>query len=340
MLLSQPGGSPSTIPPKIQSQIALTATDIPETEVFMTPTATVPWPTYDIPEQWLIDLCFPSVEEGTPVPIWFRRCSEFTASHDGRYLGYFFGRDFCGRNLIVLDLSTGQPAYQSEMMSGHWFEFLSNGKLLIAAGHCEGGGVTLYDLRTGDSRFLGGEGYVLWNEQRTAFAVRSMPHIGFTARIWGYNVPGDYIFLPEPATYQYDNHMLWTPDGSHLIFQHRDSTRDKDAFVDSLPSGREIMRVNAYTGASRVLAAVPEYDFHLCEGVRSTCDRWYGDWIQIRKLAYEPQQLDLDVFQADSLDCLIYGIDCEGEPELLALNWRTGELIPWNEHEFSTPTTP
>jgi hypothetical protein len=164
-----------------------------------------------------------------------------------------------------------------------------------------------------------------------------MMHVGFEGMIWGYNASTDFLFLPEPDEYLLDNHMLWTPDGTHLIYQHRDMVRVEGTWVDSFPTGREIIRVNAITGEVRILAGDPEYDYHLCEGVRSTCDRWHGDWIQVRRLDYEPQEFEYTGSDTPLTNCLFYGMDCEGEPVLFALNWRTGEMIPWDESALPTP---
>jgi hypothetical protein len=205
----------------------------------MPPSATIPMPTYEIPSELLLEACYPPVAEGTPTSERFRPCSDFATSDDGRYLGYFFGRDTCGRKIVILDQLSGDPVFQTEISDGHEFEFLANGKVLIATGHCEGGKVELLDLATGDLRKLGGEGFELCNPQHTALAVRSMPHVGYRGKIWGYNVSEDLLFLPEPDAYQLDNHMLWTPDGSHLLYQHRDMFQLEDTLIDYFPTGRQ-----------------------------------------------------------------------------------------------------
>ncbi len=294
-------------------------------------------PTYEIPSELLLDACYPSVAGATPIPWWFRPCSHFTSSEDGRYLAYFIDPDSCGRNLAIMDLNTGELVYRTESFGVHNYEFLTNGKVLIAKGHCEGGGVSLFNPTTKVFSTLGGEGFYLWNPQHTMLAVRSMQYVGFEGKIWGYNVSENFLFLPEPETYQLDNHMLWTPDGGHLLYQHRAMIRVEGYRTDSFPTGRQIIRVDASTGEVKILAGDPDFDYHLCEGVRSSCDRWHGDWIQVRKYAYESQQLEYTGEDTPTTNCLFYGMECEGEATYFTLNWRTGEMIPWDESILPTP---
>jgi hypothetical protein len=285
----------------------------------------------------LIDLCYPSTGRSTPVPFWFKACSEFTASTDGRFLAYEFGPESCGRLLIVLDLQSGETVFESEAFGVHWFEYLENGKILVASGHCEGGGVSLYDPRTDTWQSLGSEGIKLWNPQHTALAVYAPIYMGFEGWVWGYNASRDFLFLPQPDEHRLENHMLWTPDGTHLFYQRREMVRDDTTWVDSFPTGREIIRVNASTGEVRTLASDPEYDYHLCEGVRSDCDHWHGDWIQVRRYDYSPQQFEFTGSDTPIIKCVLDGMQCEGEPVLFALNWRTGEMIPWDASILPTP---
>ncbi len=36
-------------------------------------------------------------------------------------------------------------------------------------------------------------------------------------------------------------------------------------------------------------------------------------------------------------NCLAYGLDCAASAELFALNYRTGELVPWDQFTLPTP---
>jgi len=105
------------------------------------------------------------------------------------------------------------------------------------------------------------------------------------------------------------------------------------AAAPDLPAS-SIIRVSATTGERKVLVSDPRYDYHFCAAY-SWCDNWYGDWIQVRRFPFEQQTLAL--FDP-ATDCLGYGEDCDEPPELFALNWRTGELIPWGEISLSAFT--
>jgi hypothetical protein len=161
--------------------------------------------------------------------------------------------------------------------------------------------------------------------------------MGFEGWIWGYNASRDFLFLPQPDDHRLENHMLWTQDGTHLLYQRREMVRDENTWLDSFPTGREIIRVNASTGEVRALASDPDYDYHLCEGVRSTCDHWHGDWVQVRRYDYSPQEFEYDLIDTPTIKCVLEGMQCEGEPVLFALNWRTGEMIPWDASILPTP---
>jgi len=340
---SNPSPFYTPLPPAVKTRIRETqvaSTYTPGPLSTLAPSDSIqlaPTPVYDIPPELVLEACYPPVVEGTPITERLRPCSDFTTSDDGRYLGYFFGRDTCGRKIVIMDQMTGDPVFQTEFSGGHKFEFLANGKVLISTGHCEGGKVELLDLATGDLRKLGAEGFELWNPQHAALAVLAIPHVGYRGKIWGYNVSDDLLFLPDPEAFLLDNHMLWTPDGSHLLYQHRDMFQLEGTLTDSFPTGRQIIRVNASSGEVTILAGDPVYDFHLCAGFRSGCDRWHGDWVQVRRFAYQPQQVEFPGEDTPATLCLLYGMECEGEPVLFALNWRTGEMIPWDESILPTP---
>ena len=331
------------LPPEVQTRIAKTRTPPtltpePSATPSLTPSATIPYPTYDLPADLLLDECYPPVEAGTLIPWWFKACDEFTTSVDGRYLAYEVDPESCGRNLVIIDMDSGESIYRTETFGVHKFEFLPNGQLLLGKGHCEGGGISLLDPTTLEFTYLGIEGKYHWNPQHTAFAVNWAPFWGFVEPAWGYNVSEEFLFLPEEENWQIDNHLLWTPDGSHLIYQHRDIVPRDYSWVDSFPNGRQIIRVDASTGDVKVLAGDPTFDFHLCEGRDSSCDRWYGDWIRVRRFPYQPQEIKYEWGESPPELCVSYGMDCEGEPDLFALNWRTGELIPWDASILPTPS--
>jgi hypothetical protein len=255
-------------------------------------------------------------------------------------LGFFFGEDRCGRGIFIMDTRTGSTVFRTDRDEGHDFEFLANGKVLITRGHCEGAYESLLDPKTGELSTLGTGSGNLWNTNRTAFAVSTNAYQGAEAAIWGYNVARDFLFLSEPEQWQLDEHLIWTPDGTHLLYLHRGLTYDSDSGDYSFPSARQIVKVDAATGEQTVLTGDPRYDFHLCDNAYSGCDRWYRDWIQVRRFPFEPQQIpdSMDFWHMPKVTCLVYGIGCRQPPVLFALNWRTGELVPWEEAAIPTLT--
>ncbi len=301
----------------------------------------IPTPAYSIRSDLLIDECYPPEPGDDPIPGRFEPCSGFTVSENKQYLGYYFGPASCGRGMQILDLETGDPSYFTEF-GGLNFEFLSNGKVLITTGHCEGGRVELLDPKTGELTPLGGLGIGdlnnLWNETGSALVVNTNPYHGFESAIWGYNVTEDFIFLPQPEDWQRDDGPRWVPGGTHLLFQHRELITDEQGTIYQLTSGKQIKRVDATTGEQTTLLADPSYDYHLCSGHTADCTRrWHGDWIQVLRLPFNPLQITYTIEGDLGMECIFYGFDCDISPELYALNWRTGEMIPWAESSLPTP---
>ena len=285
--------------------------------------------------------CTEPAYEGTPPAWYWAPCSDFAYSPNGRYAGFFFGADNCGRNMYILDTGSGEVVYRRDLGGVHRFEFLVNGKVLLGIGHCEGGSMYLLDPETGEIPRLGSEGTIDWNASRTALAVAALEYVMLERAVWGYNAVEDSLFLPEaqPGEWQLDDHPVWTPDGTHLLFQHRLLSYARQEELYSFPAARQIIRVDATTGEQEVLLGDPRYDFHFCEGSRGGCDPWYGDWIRVRRFPFEAQDIkfSFDFFYDPSGTCLLYGIDCAEAPTLLALNWRTGEVIPWDATVLPTP---
>jgi hypothetical protein len=285
----------------------------------------------------LPDECYEPVLEGTPTGRRFEPCSDFAFSSDGKFLGFFFGPTGCGRRISIMEPSTGRAVFHSAFEDGLGFEFLANGKILITTGHCEGGQVNLLDPVTGDFSVLGEHGFkYLWNSTGTAFAVEAKPYHGYEGVVWGYNVAEDFVFLRQPEVWQLDDHPVWTLDGTHLVFLRRSLINQNGTYT--FPSSRQIVRVNVATGKVTVLVEDPEFDFNLCAGSDSSCDIWYGDWIQVRKFPFEPREIRYSIGE-ETIDeiCIVAGMKCAQEPVLFALNWRTGELIPWENRVLPTP---
>jgi len=273
----------------------------------------------------------------------FQPCSHFEFSPDEHYLGFFFGpTDLCGRGIIILDTQTSEVVYRAGVGAGLGFEFLENGKVLIATGHCEGGQMYLFDPTAQSLSLLGSLGRGGWNTTKTAIAFEVYPYEGMAGAVWGYNAERDFLFLPQPELWggQIESHLLWTPDGSHILFLHRPVSYTFESNTFIFPGSQSIIRVSATTGEKRVLVSDSHYDYHFCEGSDNWCVQWHDDWIQVRRFPFEPQSIAYtdDFYNLPVITCLLYGMNCNESAELFVLNWRTGELIPWNESLPSTLT--
>jgi hypothetical protein len=286
----------------------------------------------------LLAECRQPVYAATPTAAPFEPCDDLTFSADGRYLAFFFGPEGCGRGIMIVDLVSDQTLYRITD-GGIAFEFLANGKILISTGYCEGGDISLLDPATSELKTLGNWAKtILWSPSRAAFVVTPTAYHGFESAIWGYNVARDLVFLEQPGVWQIDDRPLWAPDGTHLVFQHRPIIEKDGTYA--FPSARQIVRVDAETGERAILAHDPRYDFLLCDPYSYYSDcAWHGDWLQVRRLPFQPQTLvySLDVHNSPEARCLEFGWDCGQEPALFALNWRTGELTPWDDNVLPTP---
>ncbi|MBK8429885.1 MAG: hypothetical protein IPL28_00730 [Chloroflexi bacterium] len=283
-----------------------------------------------------LDQCNPnsSLWEGSTDPV--EPCAGFQFSSDQRFVGFFYGFDYCGRRLLLFDRHTETIIYDSfaDQSSGFYVEFLTNGNVLIKAGHCEGAIYYLINPYTGEQTRLGrgvGSDSLVWNEERTAFA-SIVTTYALGSMVWGYNIEKDFIFLPE-STYFWaiEDQLVWSPDGSHLLYEHRPLG---SGIPYSFSDANAIIRVNADTGDKQVLVSEPNHDYHLCAGVPRLCRLWFGDWIQVHRLPFYPQEVlyeDESFYRLPEVICLLTGRQCMDASEPLALNWQTGELLPWDE---------
>ena len=266
-------------------------------------------------------------------------CSDFRFSADGKYVAFFFGPTICSRGMMLLDTTSGEVLYRSPAGKTAGFEFLANGKVIYIDAHCEGGTVHLLDPRTGEGRQLGTVGSISWNPQHTALVVAVSPYHGASGTVWGYDVGSDSVFLAEPQEWQLDDHPVWAPDGIHLLFQHRALSISLDE-VYSFTGPRQIISVDSQTGEQQVLAGDDNYDYHLCASPNYQCDTWVGDWVQVRRFPFHATDIPFtdDFYYDERVTCLMYGNDCPFQVELFALNWQTGELLPWDETALPTAT--
>lgn len=275
-------------------------------------------------------------------------CSDFQFSLDGRRVGFFWGGGGCGREgLMVIDLLSGEiwrrNAWHWAGREVHWFHFLSSGRMLVADGHCEGGEIWLWDLQTGEERELGIEGDVYWNANGTALAVIAGYYGGWQTWIWIYDVAADRLITPAGMSVEWP---IWTPDGTGLLYYNSEFVYTKyitfsagySVPVSATVGPHLIYAVDIATAEVRVLAGNPQYDYFVG---RSTQDcRWQGDWLMLRRIGFQTREYPVDDWglpQVPYSPCLEWSGDCPSPVEILALNWRTGEIVPWEQVPHPTP---
>jgi hypothetical protein len=281
--------------------------------------------------------CYGELPEGEqlpdePVP----PCSNFKFSPDGKYLAFNYGPAACNRGLLIIETKTGRELKRLPVGSGVSAQFLSNGKALLVSGHCEGGSYSAFNPVTLQDIPLGPWGQEHWNYSQTGLAVAASSYGTLFHQVWGYSVTNNGLFLRVADPPGFDTHPLWTPKGTHLLYTHRVLTIQGD-YVEFGPQA--LLRVNALTAESQPLADNPAYDYHLCPSQNGQCD-FYGDWIQVWRLPYHRLSLlnSWDTANTPTLDCLSAAQQCPDEPEVLALNWSTGAVLPWDEAPLPTGT--
>lgn len=275
----------------------------------------------------------------TPGAGW-RPCSDFRFSADGRWAAFLQGADICGRGLVLLNLATGESQLLPTGHSSWLFQFLPSGRLLLTRGHCEGALAYLRDPTTGEEIGLGAWGREVWSPDGTALAVCASAYMGWESWVWGFDRRTEWRFLSPPGESVDDNLPLWTPDGTHLLYQHRALTYTQSTWPITVTFGpREVRLVDVLQGEERALLSDPAYDYHLGLGVNN-CP-WYGsDWLPLRRVPYRPQtcpSMEGADFQSPAVRCLLYGESCPDPVEQLVLNWRTGEVIPAGLFQSPTP---
>ncbi|MBN2392236.1 MAG: hypothetical protein JXR84_16025 [Anaerolineae bacterium] len=255
-------------------------------------------------------------------------CTQVQFSPTGTWAVYFWGEETCGRGIAALDLRTDDTRVITET-GGHSFTFLTDEMILIGTGHCEGGELALVDLHTGEQNTLGKAGPIQWNALRTAFAVNVHLYLGWGSSVWGYDVAQEWQFLPPTKRDTEESQPQWTPTGDHLLYQQRVISYTMPAKAALTLGPQQIVIVDATTGEQQILLSDPTYDYHLCTAYE-VCP-WEGDFIEVRRIPYRQNVLDLEPdFNTAAVNCTVYGFRCADPVERFALNWRTGELVPWD----------
>ncbi len=268
-------------------------------------------------------------------------CDKYEFSPGGAWVAYFWGKDICGRGIAALNVRTDETLILIEK-GGHSFTFLSDETMLIGAGHCEGGNLMTVDLPTGEKNTLGEAGVMQWNTTRTAFAVNAHPYMGWGSDVWGYNVAQARHFIAsseEPELTTEELQTVWTPNGDYLLYQQRTISYTTPTKAEFTLDPQRIIIAEAATGEQRTLLADPAYDYHLCTAY-GVCP-WEGDYIEVRRIPFHAGIFERETnFNDYATNCTLYGFRCPDPVERFALNWRTGELLPWDERPATAEVPP
>jgi len=267
------------------------------------------------------------------------KCQYFKFSPDGRYLSYTFNEGSCRRIMNIQEVSTGKVIYQDEV-NGGIPEFLPDDRAFFTIGHCEGGSTLMVDLKTGQVETAGGYAWEYqWNTTHTAFLVQISPYQGFTGRsFWGYDTKTERLFSIPVTEHTLDSPAVWTPYGSRILYVHRDFSAVQNGSF--LPKGTsQIMRLDPASGITEVVLSDPGYDFDLCLLSQSLiCPQKHPDWFEVKRYPVPADPDERARYSKAVIECLETG-SCPPEPEMMALNWRTGELLPWEQSPTAAPTS-
>lgn len=260
----------------------------------------------------------------------WRPCSDFAFSPDRRYVAFFWGWYACfGREgVIAIDLFTGTTLRWTRI-GIRWFQFLPDGRILIANSDCEGGEyIWTWNIEADHKRFLGSKRSRLsWNVGLSAFATEFVPlpcHGEEYERVlWVYNRLTDQVTEHIEGE---NGDFIWTPEGDYLLYHHRAVTKTWDV-VSGCPitityGPREIYVIESASGNRYRVVGDLEHDYHLDRDIR-------GEWVSLRRIDY--RHWVCPTAGPCNSDCIYGQPDCPEQVEHLALNWRTGELLPWDQ---------
>lgn len=257
-------------------------------------------------------------------------CTDYQFGLKGRTYAYLSGEESCGRNLTLVERATGVVLQTWQHVS--WYRFNQDGGMLLALDDCSSRYVYQYIPNTGAQSGMASDGEISWDPSRKAALVQLKGSAPVLSALWGFNLQtSSAILWPEQGQIMQDS-PTWLDDGRHFVYQHRSIGYDKNSGNAYLEGPRQVILMDAWTRAQHLLAFNTNYDFHLCPTEGETCQQPYGDWLRVTRTPFHAGGLKLgDPGEAVTVRCALYGLDCAQPAEEFALNWRTGELIPWSE---------
>lgn len=263
-------------------------------------------------------------------------CSGFQFGLQGLTYAYLSGEDSCGRRLTLVERSNRSVLNTWEHVA--WYRFNKDGGVLVSLDNCSSRYLYQYIPNTESQSGMAPDGEITWDPSRKAGLVQVKGAAPVLSALWGFNLDTNAVILwPEQGKVMQDS-LIWLEDGRHFVYQHRAVRYDKTSGNAYLDGPRQIILMDAWTRAQQLIGFKGEYDFHLCETEGEACEQPYGDWLKVTRTPFQPGGLKLsDPAEAAAARCALFGLGCAKPAEVFALNWKTGELIPWAEANLPAP---
>jgi hypothetical protein len=262
-------------------------------------------------------------------------CSGFEFGLQGRTYAYFAGDSSCGKTMSLVERASGNVLNTWENVS--WFHFNQDGGLVISISDCSSSYVYQYIPNTSVQSGMAADGDISWDPSGRAALVQISAAAPVLSALWGFNLDTNRAILWHEQGKVMQDSPIWLADGHHFVYQHRTIRYDKTSGNAYLDGPRQIILMDAWTRAQHLLAFQGGYDFHLCPTEGKPCKQLYGDWLKITRTPFQPVGIKLGS-QAEiaKARCPLYGLDCMKPAEEFALNWKTGEMLPWAEANVSS----
>jgi len=266
-------------------------------------------------------------------------CSDFQFGLQGRTFAYLSGEDTCGRTLTLVERANNQVLNTWQGVA--WYYFYGVGSMILAQGGCDQRYVYHYIPNTGQQASISPEGEMSWDPAHRAALVQLTGDSPAENGLWGFNLETSAPILWSDQGKIMQDTPIWLDDGHHFVYQHRGIRYDPVSGNVYLDGPRQIVLMDAYTRSQQLIGFEQGYDYHLCQTQGEPCEQVYGDWLKIYRTPFTAGGIKLgDAAYATINRCALFGYDCLKPSEEYALNWKTGELLPWSEAGVSLPSEP
>jgi hypothetical protein len=267
-------------------------------------------------------------------------CLGVEFSPAGRYVTYSLFADpetrACEPDLHVLDTTTLQVI--ATVPSSELDFWMTDSVAMVINCYCEGCSLLSLNAKTGEIASLGGaSGVRYWSPDQMVFVMVDEPYPGTWRHLWVYDVQEISIIRPEwEADGFLEDSPCWTPDSSHVLYTRQSLTHTNYYTVTIGP--RQVMMLDKESGDETMVLGDAEHDYFIghWDGDRWSCT-WRGEWLQVWSTPHRSITTNIEPSgdEWEALRCVLDGQNCSAV-DLMALNWRTGELLPWKDAPLPT----